>query len=211
MAMGMVVMIYVYYFSNQHLFSFILKMKVDQWLQSLYASSDSSLKNGGAPSYEKTKISSEILTELKKANQQADVQAEQEIEALGVLQKEYSAECRNVLNAFYLSKFHTIIFSGERLSSIIHLVFGADSKGLPGDIWQLAAELAPALENFKVLSDMSETVPESCSSPQKQTENLQRLQNLEKYRECLLCNQQSSTSYLFIPTQVEGQPSRNQC
>lgn len=96
---------------------------MEEWLQGLYASQKKSLGNhkiarDDVPSYEKNKATTEILNNLKDANQAADLQSEEEVRLMKILIEEQVAESKFII---YLKSLVFTIFQclNESLQYVI--------------------------------------------------------------------------------------------
>jgi len=144
------------------------QVNVEEWLRHLYATNTKtgSKFNCEAPSFEKTKTTMEILSELKLANCLADQQVEEEIKIAKFLQEEHGAEA-------------------NRLSNILKPL-GLDISSLPCDLYSLAGIISSADKHAEQLENRSlDRINECTDLTAKQMQALQRLQNLEKVRASL--------------------------
>ena len=81
--------------------------QVEEWLRSLYATSGKA-RGRETPSYEKTKITLEILNDLKLTNESANLQAEEEIKVAKILKEEHLAEGNLFVFLCKLSQYSSV-------------------------------------------------------------------------------------------------------
>ena len=76
----------------------LVYFKAEDWLRELYAThkkpgaANKQMIYSDVPSFEKNKVTNQILSDLQEANQAADLQADEEIRLMKILIQEHAAE-----------------------------------------------------------------------------------------------------------------------